>query len=37
MTSDSLGEAVKQGAVLEEKAAEGFVNSEDKMPMGTLD
>ena len=34
---NSVEKAVKQSAVLEEKASEGLVNGEDKMPMGTLD
>lgn len=33
---NSLEEAVKQRAVFEEKVAQGFVNGEDKMAMGTL-
>lgn len=33
---NSLEKAVKQSAVFEEKAAEGFVNGEDEMAMGTL-
>ena len=33
---NSLEKAVKQSVVFEEKAAEGFVNGEDEMAMGTL-
>lgn len=33
---NSLEKAVKQSAVFEEKAAEGFVNGENEMPMGRL-
>lgn len=34
---NSIEEAVKQKAVFQKKAAEGIVNGEDKMPMGTVD
>ncbi len=34
---NSIKEAVEQAAVFEKKMAEGFVNGEDKMPVGTVD
>lgn len=34
---NSLKEAVKQVTVFEEKRAEGFVNGEDEVPVGTVD
>ena len=33
---NSLKEAVKQATVFKEKMAEGFVNGEDQMPVGTV-
>lgn len=33
---NSLKETVKQGAVFKEKMAEGFSNSEDQVPVGTI-